>query len=466
MSRRIVALLCVMFVLTLALFYYLASDDTSQYLVFSTWGTPTEVQSFQRLIDHYNATRQPKHRVKLSFADHNSYTERLLVQAAAGSMPDVIHLDQKDLPLFVHRGLSEDLSPFFSRDTSFHMGAFLPELVPAGRLGGRTYGVPHNFSTLVLYYNKDQFDAEGLSYPDSTWTWDVFLDAAHRLTKTDAAGNIVRYGGAIHIILYTLIYQYGGRVLNGRLDSCIVASPEAAEALQFDTDLSEKYKVCWNILAQNLQWDDLFAGGRLSMITNGRWAAAWYMRSMPSGAIDVAPLPHGKFRKGAAVNHMMTISAQSAKKEEAWEFLKFLVSEEGQRMVNADGANIPALRSIVYSDEFLRHHSTPTMHNKVFINELAHSVGWPFDQGAYLTQHTLQSQMDLAMRRVLLGEATAIQSLKIMQDNVNSIIAIQRRVSEPKPFVGSLLFYLCGGSLIVTPIALWANRRRKHSHGN
>jgi multiple sugar transport system substrate-binding protein len=456
----------VIFVLTLALFYYLASDDTSQYLVFSTWGTPTEVRSFQRLIDHYNGTKRPKHKVKLSFADHNSYTERLLVQAAAGSMPDVIHLDKKDLPLFVHRRLSEDLSAYISRDTSFHMDAFLPELVPAGRLGGHTYGVPHNFSTLVLYYNRDQFDAEGLPYPDSTWTWDVFLDAAHRLTKTDAAGNIVRYGGCIHIILYTLIYQYGGSVLNASLDSCIVASPEAADALQFDTDLSEKYRVTWNILAQNLQWDDLFAGGRLSMITNGRWAAAWYMRSMPSGAIDVAPLPRGKFRKGAAVNHMMTISAQSTKKDEAWEFLKFLVSEEGQRMVNDDGANIPALRSIVYSDEFLRHHTTPTMHNGVFLDELAHSVGWPFDQGAYLTQHTLQSQMDLAMRRILLGEATAIQSLKIMQDNVNRIIAIQRRVSEPKLFFGSLLFYLCCVFLIVVPLGLWTHNRRTHADGD
>jgi hypothetical protein len=74
--------------------------------------------------------------------------------------------------------------------------------------------------------------------------------------------------------------------------------------------------------------------------------------------------------------------------------------------------------------------------------------------------------MDLAMRRILLGEATAIQSLKIMQDNVNRIIAIQRRVSEPKLFFGSLLFYLCCVFLIVVPLGLWTHNRRTHADGD
>lgn len=452
-------------VLTVLLFFSLTSDEASKYVVFSTWGTATEVESFERLINHYNAAKHPKHRVKLSHIEQTSYTEHLLVQAAAHSLPDVIHLDRKDLPLFVYRGLFEDLTPFIDRDTSFHLDVFLPQLLPGCTVGGRYYAVPHNFSTLVLYYNKDHFDAEGIPYPDSTWTWDTMVQAARRLTRKDADGKIVRYGCLVHIILPTLIYQEGGRIMNDALDSCVIASPEAEAAVQFTTDLSEKYGVSWNFLAQNLQWDDLFAGGRLSMIANGRWAAAWYMRSMPSGAVDVAPLPRGRLRKGAAVNHMMSISAQSSKKEEAWEFLKFLVSEEGQRMINEDGANIPALRSIVYSDEFLRHHTTPTMNNRVFLDELRYSVPWPFDQGPYVTYHTLQSQLDLAMRRILLGEATAGQTLKIMEGNVNSVIETERRVAHPKPFVGSLLFYLCAGILAISALEVWKLLGRRHSRG-
>jgi len=461
MSRGIRAAIILLLILTVVLFVRLTSDDASQYLVFSTWGTATEVESFQRLIAHYNATRRPAHKVKLSHGEQNQYTERLLVQAAARSLPDVIHIDRKDLPLFVHRGLFKDLTPFMAQDTSFDLGAFLPELLPGCKVEGRFYGVPHNFSTFVLYYNKDHFDAERMSYPDSTWTWQTLLHAAQRLTKRDADGKIVRYGCLMNIILTTMIYQNGGRVLNEALDSCVIASPESEGAVRFAVDLSEKYRVTWSLLSQNLQWDDMFAGGRLSMIANGRWAAAWYMRSMPSGAVDVAPLPRGMLRRGASVNHMMSISAQSTKQDEAWDFLTFLVSEEGQRMVNAAGANMPAMRSVVTSDAFLKHHTTPTMNNRVFLEELPTSVTWPFDQGPFVTHYTLQSQLDLAMRRVLLGQATVMQSLKIMEANVNATIATQRHTAQPKPFVGSLLFFLSAGILAAGTLAAWTLHRRR-----
>jgi multiple sugar transport system substrate-binding protein len=465
MSRLVIIAGSLVVLLIGALFFFLTAEDPSHYLVFATWGTPTEVESFQRLIDHYNSTRNPEYRVKLSHALSSSYTEHLLVQAAARSLPDLVHLDRKDLPLFVQRELFEDLTPYIETDASFDLEAFLPELLPDCRIEERYYAIPHNFSTLVLYYNKDHFDAEGLAYPDSTWTWQNLLQAAKRLTRRDERGKTVRYGCYVHMVALTMVQQQGGKILNPSLDTCVIATREAEEAIVFLTDLSEKHGVTWNMLAQNILWDDMFAGGRCSMVANGRWAASYYMRSMQRGIVDVAPLPRGKHRKGAAVNHMMGISARSTKKREAWEFLKFLVSNVGQRMINEDGANIPALRSIAYSDEFLRHRTTPEMNNRVFLQELPHSVGWPFEQGPYLTFHTIQSQYDLAMRRILLGEATTMQSLTIMENNINRVIREQRTTSPGEPFVGSLLFYLCCAAPVGLAALGWTRRRRRRADG-
>ena len=69
----------------------------------------------------------------------------------------------------------------------------------------------------------------------------------------------------------TLIYQNGGRILNEALDSCVIASVETEEAFQFLNDLSEKHRVTWSVLAGSILWDDMFAGGRCSMVVNGRW---------------------------------------------------------------------------------------------------------------------------------------------------------------------------------------------------
>lgn len=461
MSRTPLSTLIGIVVLATALFLYLLGDDPSQFVIFSTWGTATEIAGFQRVIAQYNARRHPRHPVRLSHGEQIQYTERLIVQAAARNLPDVIHLDRKDLPLFVARQLCEDLTPHIDRDTAFRLSAYLPELIPGGMIGNRYFAVPHNFSTMVLYYNRDHFDAEGISYPDSSWTWETLLHASQRLARRDAKGAMVRYGCMMTLVVQTLIFQNGGRILNTNLDSCIVASPESAGALQFIIDLSEKYGVSWSMLAQNIQWDDMFAGGRVSMIANGRWAAPWYMRSMRPGSVDVAPLPRGRFHRGGAVNHMMAISSQSAKKDEAWEFTKYLVSEEGQRVFNEDGANIPALRSIVYSDAFLQHRATPTMNNRVFLDELPQSVVWPFEQGPYVTHFVLQTQLELAIRRVLLGQMTTAQSLKIMQDNVNDVIRAQRGVARPVPFAGSVLFTVC---IAVAALALLALSQlwRKH----
>jgi ABC-type glycerol-3-phosphate transport system substrate-binding protein len=187
---------------------------------------------------------------------------------------------------------------------------------------------------------------------------------------------------------------------------------------------------------------------------------------MPGGAIDIAPLPRGKFRKGAMVNHMMAISSGSTKKEEAWEFVKFLTSDVAQRMVHEVGANIPASRAVVSSKEFLGAPETHHLTIKVYLDELRYSVGWPFDQGPYLTQHTLQAETDYALRRILLGHANTGQSLKIMQDHVNRIIANERHIPEAEPFLGSVVFYSSSASLLALVTFLWKSRRRKTRHGH
>ena len=139
----------------------------------------------------------------------------------------------------------------------------------------------------------------------------------------------------------------------------------------------------------------------------------------------------------------MAISSGSTKKKEAWEFIKFLVSDEGERMVNGEGATIPATGSIARSDAFLRHPLTPEMHNRVFLDELPSSVVWPFEQGPYLTTFALQSRFELAMRRVLLHQATAVQSLRAMQEEISGEIQAQRRVPDRRQFAGSILSWLC-----------------------
>lgn len=431
-------------------------------LVFATWGTPGEIAGFRRLIDHYNATRRPLHPVRLAHAEQYQYTERLMVQAAARALPDVIHLDRNDVPLFARMGLLADIGPFIAGDTAFHEGDYFPELWEGCRSGNRVFAVPHNFSTLVLYYNRDQLDAAGIPPPDSTWTWDTLAAAAARLTRRDADSSVIRYGCLMQIAFAAMLAQNGGRVLNAAMDSCVIASPACARALAFEVDLSEKYRVSWSMLAQNMQWDDMFTGGRLSMIANGRWALIPYVRAMGEGAVDVAPLPRGSLRRGAVACHVMGVSAQSRRQEEAWEFVRYLVSGEGEAIVGEDGSAIPALRRAAASDAVLR---AGGVRGEVFIDELPGAAPWPFIQGPYLSGFALQSRFESAVRRVLLHQAAPLESLRMMEQEVNAQIRSARDTPPRRRFAGSALFYVsCALCMAACAAALRSLIRRRRTH--
>ena len=42
----------------------------------------------------------------------------------------------------------------------------------AFNVDGKQYGLPGNFSNVVLVYNKDLFDQAGIDYPTADWTQD------------------------------------------------------------------------------------------------------------------------------------------------------------------------------------------------------------------------------------------------------------------------------------------------------
>ena len=65
---------------------------------------------------------------------------------------------------------------------------------------GKIYGVPKDKDNVVLVYNKEMFDAAGVSYPDESWTWDDLTDASQRIY--DATGS---FRGAFFIGIGTFV---------------------------------------------------------------------------------------------------------------------------------------------------------------------------------------------------------------------------------------------------------------------
>ena len=94
------------------------------------------------------------------------------------------------------------------------------------------YGLPRDFDTIALFFNKDLFDAAGVDYPDDTWTWE-FRAAAEKLTNKDKGIWGAGMQTSWQENYYNFIWQNGGRLLNEDRTKCVVDEPAACEAFDY-----------------------------------------------------------------------------------------------------------------------------------------------------------------------------------------------------------------------------------------
>ena len=107
------------------------------------------------------------------------------------------------------------------------------------RFDGTAYGIPRDFDTIALYYNKDLFDKAGVEYPTADWTWDDLRAAAEKLTvkegdNTTQWGTPRRMNGQQN--WYNLIWQNEGEILNEDQTEALLDEAATCEALQFAGD--------------------------------------------------------------------------------------------------------------------------------------------------------------------------------------------------------------------------------------
>ncbi|MBL8832204.1 MAG: ABC transporter substrate-binding protein [Rhodospirillales bacterium] len=129
------------------------------------------------------------------------------------------------------------------------LDGFYKAFMENSQTGGKTWGVPFQRSTIVLYYNKDLFREAGLDPETPPKNWAEQLAFAQKLTKRDAAGNTTQWGiqipssGFPYWLFQGLTTQNDVRLMNDAGNRTFYDDPKVVEALQYWVDLSTKHKV-------------------------------------------------------------------------------------------------------------------------------------------------------------------------------------------------------------------------------
>ena len=137
--------------------------------------------------------------------------------------------------------------------------SFYPTLMQNGVTRGKTWGIPFQRSTIVMYYNKDAFRAAGLDPEKAPASWDELVSAGKKLTKSDGSqwGLMIPSTGYPYWMFGALTMQNDQVLMNGAGNKTNFDAPATIEALQFWKDLGTKHKVMpkgtieWGTLRKN-----------------------------------------------------------------------------------------------------------------------------------------------------------------------------------------------------------------------
>ena len=310
------------------------------------------VQAFEK--DHSQI------KVKLEPVTVGQYQQKIMTRVAGGDVPDVMWICDYYVPTFAAKKAILNLEPLIKNDPEFDLNNFYSCMLPLFRYQGDLYGLPFEIGGVVFFYNKDLFEQERIDYPDETWDWQNFLEAAKRLTKDiDGDGKIDQFGylgGRTWFPVWsTWVRANGGDFLNKAQTECILNSPEAIEALQFAADLIHKYHVAptSTLLAsghfQRSSQENPFINGKFAMMLDPTAAYINFQKVIKNFKWGVAPLPKKKRRVTSLGAAGYAICQGTKHPQEAWEFLKYIVGEEGQMLEVGKGYTIPCLKSIIDS---------------------------------------------------------------------------------------------------------------------
>ncbi len=354
------------------------------------WGDVYNAAFAKKLIDAYNATG-PRLPARLVTVQGTAYAQKILTMAASGTMPDVALLNNRDARSIGARGALMDLAgmtaqPEFRRTEE----AMWPRVMEGAKSGNKVFGIPIWTWTPGIYYNKELFDKAGLGYPDNDWTWEDFMQAAERLTIVKN-GRKVQYGIIYGLsltdnIFMSYIYSHGGEIYSKDMKRCLLDSEETLAAVRSLADYKLKRGIApTEAESAGLQAGvlaDAFQSGKVAMRMSGRDAVDVLTQGGISFPWGAAPMPRGP--KGAyrfTTQACLSVASKTEHFQEAWNFISFVVSSKGQRIITADRSDVSVLKAAAYEDDYVNYKDRPDV-NIMFRDILQDARPCPYMPGS------------------------------------------------------------------------------------
>lgn len=376
--------------------HFQKKHNKQEVLQFSSWGSQSELLILKDILNDFQK-ENPNIKIEFIHIPQN-YFQKLHLLFASNLAPDVIFINNINIPVYANTELLEDLTPYFKEEIKDKV--FFTPAIDSLSVNNKLYAAPRDISNLVIYYNKTVFDKMEISYPDGTWNLEEFINTAGKVTSKDNFG--------INFETDSLYWNYylasnGGGILSDDGASLIFTEPQSLNALQLFADLADKYHYAPTKSQKGSATSaQMFIQGKLAMYLSGRWMVPKFRESIKDFDWDVINFPASSQHKVFIDSSGWAISKKSKNKENAVKLIKFLSSEKSAEKFAQSGLIVPARHEAAKSTDFLSETERPR-NSKIYIEMIKNAKPTPVNENFKQINDILNE----AVEPVLNGDKTA-----------------------------------------------------------
>ncbi|MFW6295709.1 MAG: ABC transporter substrate-binding protein [Halothece sp.] len=344
----------------------------------------------------------------------DQYMDVIKTRLIGNAAPDIFYLDTLEAPLLMSSGVLEPLNNYISPE--FDLADFKPELLEAFKYKNTLYGLPKDFSTLSLYYNKRAFEKAQLTHPPKTWK--ELREYAQRLTlDTDSDGRPEQYGFGLSpelARLAFLIKAYGGKLINSQGNAAFATS----RSLKGLESLTNFYQIDRTAATPSdvgtSSSSEMLGQGKTAMVLDGSWGIPYLQKTFPNLEFGMAEIPTENGKYGTMIYTVAYgMNAQSIHKEAAWEVISYLTGKEGMKAWAKGGLVLPTRQSVLAE---LGYEDNPLY--RPFLRGSRYATLW---QG-HENLPTIITHFNNQFLSVLLGEQSLKMAMKKAEETANKEI--------------------------------------------
>ncbi len=355
----------------------------------TVWLSPEELEAIEQLTDMYQEDHPNVEVEWINIVGGGPYgRDKLQTMLAGGDIPDLMMLNTGQFEALAARDQLLALDDYVA-GSDLDLSIYWPQAISGSSFDGKLYALPRDMSNVLVYYNKDLFDAAGVDYPNEDWTWNDFLDASQALTlDLNDDGQIDQWGFGMGNVSWQwdgFVLGNGGQVLSDDRSTCMFGEPKALEALEFWFGLLTEHGVTPppGALPEQSGVLDWFLTQSVAMGIYGPWMRPLIVSAENQFNWDVAhpPKSPNTGERGSDVyTDQWAIAAGSELPEETFDFVTFLTSKAAQqRWVELRGArSISPVQEVARTDEWM-HYGNST--GEIILDALSYSQAPPVNFG-------------------------------------------------------------------------------------